>query len=44
MNGDRRKSEEEERELDRKIALIREKNMKIEQRSKVSTDNKIGKV
>ncbi|PAV91451.1 hypothetical protein WR25_06415 [Diploscapter pachys] len=34
MNGDRRKSEEEERELDRKIALIREKNMKIEQRSK----------
>lgn len=34
MDRDKRRSKEEEEQLDKKIALIREKNLKIEQRSK----------
>lgn len=36
MDREKRRSEEEEKELDRRIALIREKNQQIEQRTKVS--------
>lgn len=35
MDRDKRRSEEHEAELDRRIALIREKNHQIEQRTKV---------